>query len=39
MSIKLLEGKHQIERQLYSEPFTLREAAFFIFSTDGKDST
>ena len=38
-SVLLLEGKRVIKRQLYTGPFTLREAASFIFDTNGKDST
>ena len=31
LNVLLSEGKHAIKRQLYSEPFTLREAGSFIF--------
>ena len=37
-SVLLPEGKHEIKRQLYSRPFTLREAAFLYFGTNGNDS-
>ena len=36
LSVLLPEGKRVIKRQLYSGPFTLREAAF-IFGANGKD--
>ena len=37
LSILLPEGNYAINRQLYSGLFTLREAASFIFHTNGKD--
>ena len=38
LSVLLPEGECVIKRQLYSGPFTLREAASLIIRTDGKDS-